>query len=792
MSECIKTMRWWCAQGACRMQMSEAYRFAVGVEDSCVGGYELTGFQQRAVHRLANALTQYGGAILADATGMGKTRVALAVVSWWMRLFGEDALQNDSIFVCVPARLRDAWRKAVLVALGESVATSQVVVCSHEELSRKGWEGETLPGFVIVDEAHRFRNPKTRRYDALVRLSRRASVLMVTASPVCHGVQDLEALLRVFWGNGMSAQRAGHGDWWRLLGVKGLDADAVTRLMGEVVVRRGALVMEGELRKPSQRIQRVSYEAGRCEGWVWRNLDTEMGSMGLHLFGGTWSKGLFTELIWRRWESGASALSGTLKRLVVLHERALEQSHEDGDVCRSAASLKDVFGQEMAQEVMPFLFDEVHGESCSRTGVKRDLELLNRVIGRVEQARLEMLGGGGLVGVLCELFEGDWSGEKVCCFTSSAEGARGFYRAMCQRMPCEAIGVMTGQGAWVTGLGKSKPAEFLGRFAPQAQGKADVYQGDKAQIRIAIVTDCLSEGVDLQDCGYVVMLDFPATPLGLVQRLGRFTRAGSPHEEVVVVWPRPSSWKDSLGMRRRLEIKAKSARDAAVGYGGIIGDFFESEQRQAGLEHELWRGYERVDVFWRRLAGEVVKQGLSMCYEMCCEDDGVVYVLWREGSERAGWVYGWWRVKGGKLEDEVWRFGGELIDERVLSREVREVGLVCFGDVVPQVKSMITQRQEALWSAYLAPVSARGGLRQLVLERMDSEEIKRWLMREELREGFWRMVQECVNQGGDVREVVVEEYHAQGVIVDAFNFSDFSDLPCVEVVSMVKGSGFWH
>src|SRR3989442_2965875 len=51
---------------------------------------------------------------------------------------------------------------------------------------------------VLVDEAHRFRNPDTRRYRALARLAVGAAVLLVTATPVHNRIADLFHLFRLF------------------------------------------------------------------------------------------------------------------------------------------------------------------------------------------------------------------------------------------------------------------------------------------------------------------------------------------------------------------------------------------------------------------------------------------------------------------------------------------------------------------------------------------------------------------------------------------------------------------
>src|SRR5581483_7887896 len=68
---------------------------------STIGDVQLYPHQQRAVSRLMALLTVANGAMLADATGLGKTFVALAV-----------ARQFQRTLIITPASLVEAWRAA--------------------------------------------------------------------------------------------------------------------------------------------------------------------------------------------------------------------------------------------------------------------------------------------------------------------------------------------------------------------------------------------------------------------------------------------------------------------------------------------------------------------------------------------------------------------------------------------------------------------------------------------------------------------------------------------------------
>src|SRR5207247_1364468 len=110
-----------------------------------------------AVARLRAILARYGGALLADAVGLGKSYVALAV-----------ALGTGEPFaLVVPAVLVPQWRS--LLARHDSRAP----ILTHESLSGRSIRLTAYPTIrlLVVDEAHRFRNPETNRYRALARLA---------------------------------------------------------------------------------------------------------------------------------------------------------------------------------------------------------------------------------------------------------------------------------------------------------------------------------------------------------------------------------------------------------------------------------------------------------------------------------------------------------------------------------------------------------------------------------------------------------------------------------------------
>jgi len=178
-------------------------RSATGIRDTAVWN-KLYRFQRDGVVGAIDKLDRFGGCIIADSVGLGKTFEALAVIKY-------HELRNDRVLVLCPKRLRDNWtlyctndRRNVLAA-----DRFNYDVLNHTDLSRDGglsgdidlihvnWGNYDL---VVIDESHNFRNKPSHahgnsRYDRLMRdilrSGVRTRVLMLSATPVNNRLTDL-------------------------------------------------------------------------------------------------------------------------------------------------------------------------------------------------------------------------------------------------------------------------------------------------------------------------------------------------------------------------------------------------------------------------------------------------------------------------------------------------------------------------------------------------------------------------------------------------------------------------
>ena len=156
-------------------------------------GYRIYRYQKEAVQQALTVLDQYGGVILADVVGLGKSVIA----SWIARERG-----GRGIVICPPALTGDKHTKSTgwykfLSDFGLhdwEVFSVGMLEKVQEYLEEYGDDIKTI----IVDEAHRFRNEDTEAYEKLSQICLNREVILLTATPFNNAPSDIFALLKLF------------------------------------------------------------------------------------------------------------------------------------------------------------------------------------------------------------------------------------------------------------------------------------------------------------------------------------------------------------------------------------------------------------------------------------------------------------------------------------------------------------------------------------------------------------------------------------------------------------------
>jgi SNF2-related domain len=234
---------------------------ATGIRNTVVWK-KLFRFQRDGVIGAIDKLNRFGGCIIADSVGLGKTFEALAIIKY-------NELRNDRVLVLCPKRLRDNWTLYKANDRRNFLAPDRFNydVLNHTDLSRDGglsgdidlsnvkWGNYDL---VVIDESHNFRNKKTprqgseTRYDRLMRMiikeGVKTRVLMLSATPVNNRMADLRNQI-VF---------ATEGDDNALLEYGISSIDSTTRLAQKQFNRW--LELDDAERTPAQLIEMLGFD----------------------------------------------------------------------------------------------------------------------------------------------------------------------------------------------------------------------------------------------------------------------------------------------------------------------------------------------------------------------------------------------------------------------------------------------------------------------------------------------------------------------------------------------------
>ncbi len=162
-------------------------------------------FQKDGVMGAIEKIEKYGGCIIADSVGLGKTFEALAIIKYY-------ELRNDRVLVLCPKKLRDNWTVYTQNDKRNIFLTDRFNydVLNHTDLTRKrgksgiidlaaiNWSNYDL---VVIDESHNFRNNnpakgEMTRYaqmmNEVIRKGVKTKLLMLSATPVNNRMNDLK------------------------------------------------------------------------------------------------------------------------------------------------------------------------------------------------------------------------------------------------------------------------------------------------------------------------------------------------------------------------------------------------------------------------------------------------------------------------------------------------------------------------------------------------------------------------------------------------------------------------
>jgi hypothetical protein len=593
------------------------------------GGVTLTDFQRHGFRRALKIIERLDGVLVGDGVGLGKSFIGSELLDHYVNHEGLRAL------VIVPAALRDSFW---VDHLRERNIAGQVL--SYQELaaeSQLGGDRTTLSlnkdayRFVVVDEAHAFRNPDTDQYRALSRLmgGARKKLCLMTATPVNNSIHDLYHQLMLF---------ARHTAHFAAIGIPDLavyfrqaeqaaatgdSASAMFSLIDATSVRRTRRFIQrnypnarlhGEpIRFPRAVLKTQRYELDQAYPGLFGDVAQVADDLTLaryrpddyRLDGEADARarglaGLLRTSLLKRFESSVDAFRSTLEKMIEAHESfliALDQGIVTSPGTRRSHGSESEDPAELARalgtEERPI--GEYRAEDL-RNDVGADLERLRGLLTAVGSASID---DDPKLKALADLFRDRLGPEKAIVFTYYADTASWIERAMLVN-PAR---FGNRRFVVVTGTRDDSPAERLRKvhaFCPKTTteeaGRAVVAPADEKDL--LITTDVLAEGQNLQQARYIVNYDMPWNPMRLVQRNGRIDRLGSPFagEEVYLYNLFPAGELDAmLDLYARL-LRKISYANVSVGMEAPVFEDAAAVERNFADTAEAIRGVAGEDV----------------------------------------------------------------------------------------------------------------------------------------------------------------------------------------------------
>ena len=576
---------------------------------------ELFDFQKIAVASAIKKIEKYGGVLIADVVGTGKSYIGSAILKFLYHKY-----RSTPLIIC-PPHLEGMWRDYM-----EKFGLFPVILSRY----KIGLKPELLTKYrncdiVLVDESHNFRNKNGGSYSALLAFMEEktdeAKIIMLSATPISNGLTDLKNQLKLFPQDLLEqipALNGGDLDAY----FKGTSGTAVVTpeiklkmqdLLKNILIRR----TRSQIKDPDKHDERGYYlekngvkkyfperelahpaeydcEEVYCDNF--ENIEGTIKELKLARYSpGNYIKteylqsshpdskkytelrtttkpmvGLIRTSLLKRMESSIAAFASTVKH---------SKNGYLEFMCQLDAGRVPI-GKEFRDEIYKKVYDyddyddydkkiseitsnyDVDAFEVERwkVDIKSDMERfsdIERYIGikpgETDKIKHErFITHDAKLNRLIELLKKENIG-KTLIFSESAVTVRYIASHIIDVMNDKVVEQIDSK------LDNSKKIKIIGRFDPKNNDYE--LENNEREIDILVSTDVLSEGVNLQAGKTIINYDFHWNPVRLIQRIGRVDRIGSEHNVIKVVNFLPTTQMEkSLKLYEKVENKINTIR----------------------------------------------------------------------------------------------------------------------------------------------------------------------------------------------------------------------------------------
>ena len=530
-------------------------------------------FQKNAVDQGLTMFELYGGVIIGDVVGLGKTYVGTALLKYLQ-------LQEYRPLIICPPPLVPMWEKfcADYEVDAKILSRGKLSQDNFELYQDYIYKDRDL---VLLDESHHFRNHTSRQYENLHQFmqARDAKAILLTATPFSNTATDIKNQIMLFHQSEKTfIPPANETDLNKyFIQIKNGEANLVD-LLRNIMVRRTRRYVLNQWGKedekgrkylqvgdedkyfPKRKMQTERYDINKVYqrkyekivGLIGKeNLTFARYSVGLYLkkeyenvelykdlgIAGTKLAGLIRTLLLKRMESSLEAFKQSIMHYIdshIIFIKLLEEkimpigdvsykamydiAQSDPDSINDPETIEEFRKKIQEAGETKYKFEAFNVEKLI-LDVQNDIETFEKIYGLIHRLTWKT---DEKLQRLQKLLENDYAGKKVLIFSEFATTTKYLDDYL----------KWNGVKKQVDSTGNS--IQCARNFDPDNNPSNEPRPNKSEEISLLIATDVLSEGVNLQAGQVIINYDFHWNPTRLIQRAGRVDRIGSKNEFITV------------------------------------------------------------------------------------------------------------------------------------------------------------------------------------------------------------------------------------------------------------------
>lgn len=563
------------------------------IETFLPDGFMALQYQQQAVIQALKKLEEYNGVFLSDVVGLGKTFIAAQLLQ---------QVKGRILVICPPV-LQNYWEES----LHDFRVPAKVV--SLGKLDHVVKFGIDRFDYIVVDEAHRFRNESTHSYADLLDICRGKKVILVTATPLNNTIDDIFAQLKLFQAPKNSTipgipnlekffqglkkrfKDLDRADPEYKAMIKQVSLEIRERILKHVMVRRtrtdvltyfkADTTSQGLAFPDMQDPRKIVYQFGGELERIFNDtihllqsfryaryipLLYYVGSKGLSEFEKQQQRnvgGFMKGILIKRLESSFYAFRKSVRRFIESYERFIKM-YDSGTVYISKdIDVYDLLDNDDVETLEAYVDAEKASKYKSDdfkedflNDLHHDLEILKQleILWKAvdEDPKLNRF-------VESLRSDKDLKNKQLVIFTESRETGDYLFERLTAEFPGEALFFSSHGGR----SGKDKVSHNPALARELIKAAFDPSHKEPTNgLRILITTDVLAEGVNLHRANILINYDLPWNPTRVLQRAGRINRLGTKHTNVYIFNFFPTTQADAhLGLEANITNKIQMFHD---------------------------------------------------------------------------------------------------------------------------------------------------------------------------------------------------------------------------------------